>query len=90
MTGETREVRLKRLRIRCWRRGTKEMDLILGGFADGGSRGLAALTAPELDAFERLISENDQDLYIWISGQQPAPAEHAAMIAHLRSFHEIL
>ncbi|MEM7505355.1 MAG: succinate dehydrogenase assembly factor 2 [Pseudomonadota bacterium] len=87
--SETREIRLKRLRIRCWRRGTKEMDLILGGFADCGKRGLSALDTPDLDAFERLIEENDQDLYIWISGQSPAPSQHAPMVAKLRFFHEI-
>ena len=34
--AETRETRIKRLRMRSWRRGIKEMDLILGGFADAG------------------------------------------------------
>ncbi|MEO0913281.1 MAG: succinate dehydrogenase assembly factor 2, partial [Pseudomonadota bacterium] len=55
MTGETPEHRLKRLRLRSWRRGIKEMDLILGRFADAE---LAALSAEELDAYEALIAED--------------------------------
>jgi len=69
---ETHEQRIKRLRIRSWRRGTKEMDLILGGFADDL---LESLTPHQLDAHERLMEEQDQDLYLWISGQDEPPSE---------------
>jgi len=79
---ETRETRLKRLRIRSWRRGTREMDLILGGFADAQ---LAALAEAELDAYERLLEEADWDLYDWITGARPAPEGHRGMVARLRA-----
>ena len=62
--------RIKRLRLRSWRRGTKEMDLILGKFAD---EHLAHLSEEELDAHEALMGEADQDLYQWISGQVETP-----------------
>ncbi|WP_246588143.1 succinate dehydrogenase assembly factor 2 [Paracoccus bogoriensis] len=65
-TSESPEHRLKRLHMRSWRRGTKEMDLILGHFADDR---LARLEAAELDLYERLLSENDQDLYSWITAR---------------------
>lgn len=58
--------RLKRLTMRSWRRGTKEMDLILGPFADTE---LAGLTESELDLFEMLLEENDHDLYGWITAR---------------------
>ena len=70
-------IRLRRLRMRSWRRGMKEMDLILGPFADGP---LADLSEEEFAAYEELLSENDQDLYQWVTGQVPAPAEIAPMI----------
>ncbi|SDE13156.1 antitoxin CptB [Paracoccus isoporae] len=60
---ETPENRLKRLRMRSWRRGMKEMDLILGPFADAE---LAGLTDALLADYEQLLAENDQDLYRWI------------------------
>ncbi|MEL7344477.1 MAG: succinate dehydrogenase assembly factor 2 [Pseudomonadota bacterium] len=82
---ETPQDRLKRLKIRSWRRGTKEMDLILGPFFD--ARG-AALDAPTLEAYEALLSENDQDLYAWVSAQSAVPAEHEPLIVTLREFHE--
>ncbi len=67
-------MRLKRLRIRSWRRGTKEMDMILGPFAD---RALADLSGDELDLYEALLSEPDTDLYRWFSGAASMPARYA-------------
>lgn len=63
---ESAETRLRRLRIRSWRRGMKEMDLILGHFADGP---LALLDGADLDAYEAMLNENDQDLYLWVTAR---------------------
>ncbi|MBM3503271.1 MAG: succinate dehydrogenase assembly factor 2 [Alphaproteobacteria bacterium] len=52
--------RRRRVRYRSWHRGTREMDLLLGGFAD---RHLATMSADDLEAFERLIALPDPDLY---------------------------
>ena len=83
---ETPENRLKRLRMRSWRRGTKEMDMVLGPYADTT---LAGLNAEALDTYEALLEENDQDLYLWMSGQAAAPPEHVDFINILRDFHKI-
>jgi antitoxin CptB len=83
--GEIDEVRLKRLRIRSWRRGIKEMDLILGAYCD---EELARLPEAEVAVYEDLLSENDHDLYGWITGRGEPPARFAALIdriaAHAR------
>ena len=76
--------RLRRLKIRCWRRGTKEMDLLLGPYADALLEGRAEA---DLDAFEALAAEADSDLYGWISGRAPAPEAHGPALAALRRFH---
>lgn len=76
-----RETRLRRLRIRSWRRGIKEMDLILGSFFDECG---ATLDDEALDLYEAMLSESDQDLYQWFSGQSPAPAEHRAILDIVR------
>ena len=68
-TVETPETRLRRLRMRSWRRGMKEMDLILGPFADGP---LADLNEADFADYERLMEENDQDLYRWITARVTA------------------
>ncbi len=83
---ETRETRIKRLHMRSWRRGIKEMDLILGGFADAE---LAGLDAATLDAYEGLLEENDWDLYYWVTGARAAPGTHAPLIRRLSLFHNI-
>lgn len=79
-TAISLETRLKRLKIRCWRRGTREMDLILGGYADQEFPGL---TAARIDEFERLLEESDHDIYGWISGF-PAPASYAGLLALIK------
>lgn len=80
---ETAEARLKRMKMRSWRRGTKEMDLVLGPYADAE---LAGMSGAELDAFDALLEENDQDLMAWMLGQKAAPAAHAGLIATLSAF----
>lgn len=69
--------------MRSWRRGTKEMDLVLGPYADAH---LAAMDSPTLALYDRLLNENDQDLLPWVLGQNPAPAEFAALIAEIGAF----
>lgn len=68
---EPREIRLKRLKMRAGHRGIKEMDLILGGWAE---RNLATADDATLDAFEAVMAEADQDLYAWLTHQAEAPA----------------
>ena len=74
---ETAEARLKRMRMRSWRRGTKEMDLILGPYADSA---LARMSEADLLTYDVLLEENDQDLLRWILGQSAAPESLAVMI----------
>lgn len=87
------ETRLRRLRMRSWRRGMKEMDLILGPFSDGP---LATLPEDQIARYEVLMGENDQDLYRWITariaGREEGPEALAPVLdvianyagAHLR------
>lgn len=84
--SESREHRLKRIRMRSWRRGIKEMDIILGGFADAR---LESLNAADLDAYEAMLNENDQDLYKWVSGALPMPTTHAPILSIVGDFHKI-
>ena len=72
--------RRRRLKMRSWRRGTKEMDLILGRFWDAEG---ASLDASTLDLYEAMLAENDRDLYEWVSGQAAAPAKFAPLINRL-------
>ncbi len=80
---ETQEVRIKRLSMRSWRRGTREMDLILGPFADAN---LAGMTAGELELYDQLLCENDQDLYQWVTGQADCPDKLKGSIARVAEF----
>ncbi|KIC12954.1 hypothetical protein RA19_00690 [Leisingera sp. ANG-M1] len=78
--SESREVRLKRLQMRSMRRGIKEMDILLSGFA---AANLAQMDDTRLDLYDALLHENDQDLYQWVTGQA-APAERfRALIADI-------
>jgi antitoxin CptB len=85
MGEETAEARLKRMTMRSWRRGTKEMDLVLGPFADAH---LAGLSGAELQTYDALLQENDQDLMAWILGQSAPPPRLAPLLARITAFAE--
>lgn len=78
-------MRRKRLRYRAWHRGTKEMDLILGPFADAHTD---AMDSAELDRLEALMDEEDPPLLTWVMGQQEPP-EHVdrAFLQHVIADH---
>ena len=80
---ETAEARLKRMAMRSWRRGTKEMDLVLGPFAEAH---LAGMDAETLDAYDALLNENDQDLLPWVLGQAQPPAHLAPLLDRISTF----
>jgi antitoxin CptB len=90
--SEARDAELRRLRMRAWRRGTREMDLILGPFADNA---LASLSEAERKSFDRLLSENDHDLYRWVtariapageSASEQGPDHYAALLDKISAF----
>ncbi|WP_298261473.1 succinate dehydrogenase assembly factor 2 [Bradyrhizobium sp.] len=89
MTGMTRssgglDDRRKRLLFRCWHRGTREMDLILGRFADTT---IESLSDHELTQLERLIEVPDPDLYAALSGDgQLAPQYAGALFDRIKAF----
>jgi antitoxin CptB len=68
---EAREILVKRLRFRSWHRGMREMDLLLGRFAD---RHLDELSPLQLRQYEALLEVADPDLYNWLMGTAPVPA----------------
>ena len=73
ISSEGLDPRRRRLLFRSWHRGIREMDLIYGQFADAQ---IAALNDAELDDFERLLELRDQQVFDWVSGAQPLPAEY--------------
>ena len=76
-SGEGLDARRRKLLFRSWHRGIREMDLILGGFAD---QALHALNEAELDRYERLLEIQDADLLSWITGETPAPEAHSDLL----------
>ena len=77
------EIKRKRLKMRSMRRGIKEMDLILKNFAD---RKLNSMSESELENFENLLLENDQDLYQWSTGQVIPKKEFIELIRDIKKF----
>jgi antitoxin CptB len=69
----TDDKRLKRLSFRSWHRGTREMDLLLGRFADAYLHGF---TAEQLDLYEDILQCSDPDIYSWITHRESLPAAH--------------
>jgi len=70
---EDLEKRRKRLAFRAWHRGMKELDLLIGGFADSY---LAGLSPAQLDRFEALLDVPEPLMYSWLMGQDSPPADY--------------
>jgi antitoxin CptB len=75
MTGSTitsaeLDPRRRRLLFRAWHRGIREMDLILGQFADNE---ISGIDGADLDEFEAILGEDDNDLFKWICGEAEMP-----------------
>ena len=76
------EDRIKRLKFRAWHRGTKEADLMIGGYFDAYH---ATWGEPEITWFEALMDEEDVDIMAWAIGVTPAPqAYHGTMLQLLQ------
>ncbi|MGA9253433.1 MAG: succinate dehydrogenase assembly factor 2 [Roseobacter sp.] len=74
---ELHEHRIKRLKMRSMRRGIKEMDLILQRFAETH---LDSMDDPGLTTYDAMLSENDHDLYQWVTRQEEPPETYAQLI----------
>ncbi|MGH6914558.1 MAG: succinate dehydrogenase assembly factor 2 [Geminicoccales bacterium] len=78
--SEAITVRRKRLVYRSRYRGCLESDLLFGRFAD---QYLRTLDPCQLDRYEALLGESDQDLLAWIFGRSPVPPRHDHDVFHL-------
>jgi antitoxin CptB len=85
LSSEGLDARRRRLLYRSWHRGLREMDLVLGRFADAE---LATLSEGDLAEFERWLEVPDQQIFAWVNGMEPAPANYdTALFRRLRDFH---
>lgn len=78
------EIRRKRLKFRAWHRGMREVDLILGSFAD---MYLDEFDSDQLGQFERIIDSEDPQLYGWIIGKtSPGASQNTFVMRQLLRF----
>ncbi len=91
MSGTTRtsadlDPRRRRTLFRAWHRGIREMDLIMGRFADAE---IGDLSDADLDLFEALIEVPDRDLFRWLVGEEQVPDNYdTALFRRLKAFHK--
>ncbi len=71
----------KKLSIRSWRRGTKELDLILGRFSD---RYITNFELSELEMYERLLSNDDHLIYSWLFEKQEIPRIFSSLVKKIQ------
>jgi antitoxin CptB len=90
MSGSSRtsadlDRRRRKILFRAWHRGMREMDLIMGRFADAE---IGTLSETELDEFERLIEVLDRDLLSWVTGEAEVPENYdTELFRRLKAFH---
>lgn len=84
-TSEGLDVRRRQVLYRAWHRGMREMDLIMGRFADAE---IGTLSDEDLAEFERLIEVVDRDLLAWITGEAETPENYdTPLFRRLKGFH---
>jgi antitoxin CptB len=84
-SSEGLDERRRKLLFRAWRRGVREMDLIIGRFADVH---IDKFDETGLDDFERLIEAPNAELYAWVIGAETIQANYdTAVLAKLKEFH---
>ncbi len=88
MPEETSEdnlsIKRKKLIFRSWHRGTREIDLLLGKFAE---EYVPEFNAAQVAGYERLLNNSDPDIYNWITGQEPVPpSEDGEVVALMLQF----
>lgn len=84
-TGESNiSIKRKRLIFRSWHRGTREIDLLLGKFADAH---VPRFDTAQLEIYDHFLNNSDPDIFNWITGQEPVPpAEDNDVVASLLKF----
>lgn len=80
--AELREHKVKRLHMRSMRRGIKEMDLILPSYC---ATRLENMDDAALSLYDDMLSENDHDLYQWVTGQTVPPQEYSALVSDIQT-----
>jgi len=85
ISSEGLDLRLRKLKFRLWHRGIREMDLVMGGFADAE---LMKLSEAELTEVEGWLDIPDQQMFAWVNGSETPPAElDTPLFRKLRTFH---
>jgi antitoxin CptB len=85
LSSDGLDPRRRKLLFRSWHRGMREMDLVMGKFADAE---IAGLSEAELDEYEQLVELPDGELLAWITAEQAIPAQHdGTVFRRLRAFH---
>ena len=86
LSSEGLDVRRKKILMRAWHRGIKEMDLMFGRFVDGE---LVSLNDQELAELEMLLDQHDRDLLQWFTDELPVPEAYDCSIFHkIKSYHK--
>ncbi|MBO0905680.1 succinate dehydrogenase assembly factor 2 [Jiella sonneratiae] len=90
MTGIERssrdlDIRRRKALFRSWHRGIREMDLVLGQFADAR---IAEMSDADLADFEQLMEAPDRDIFAWLTGEAETPQNFdTAVFRQIREFH---
>ncbi len=87
ISSEGLDLRRRKLKFRLWHRGIREMDLVMGGFADAE---LTRLSDAELTEVESWLDVPDQQMFAWVNGSEAPPGDlDTPLFRKLRTFHGV-
>lgn len=83
--SEALDVRRRRATWRAGHRGTKEMDLLLGRYAE---RAVPGMSDDALTRFEQFLALPDPELQKWLLNPDGSPqSDFARLVREVRAFH---
>ena len=84
MSQSKLDERRRKVKFRAWRRGFREMDLLMGSFADAHLEGMSD---DDVTEFERLLATPDWEVYAWLVGQKNVPSNfESALLSRMMEF----
>ncbi len=83
-SSEDLDLARRRLLYRCWHRGTREMDLILGRYAEAR---IASMSGEELGELEDLLEVEEKELFAWLTEATAVPEAERGIVGDIRRFH---
>lgn len=84
MNNDDLDITRKRLVFQSNHRGCKEMDMVMGQFC---TRYVGAMSADDIEIYEKLLEEDDLDIWGWLTHRgEPNSEQYLPILEKMREY----